>query len=170
MSKTWKILPAIKVSFCPYGHTTHTSLGQWQCRPSTVLRILLTIMHKKCLEFLSGRKKPQSSAVSAPTTQQETNYHKLCGQKHNEDSQILTCHLEGINTCIYRITCNLTCSPQHTKWFEQLPHNWPPIIPKFDMDLVFSPRKSQSPEFSNSMPSPTTHATSDWISQLAIHH
>ena len=62
----------------------------------------------------------------------------------------------GITTCLYGITFNLTCSPQYTKWFEQLRHNWSPIIPKFDMDLVSSPRTSQSSQFSNSMCSPTT--------------
>ena len=64
------------------------------------------------------------------------------------------------------ITFNLTCSPQYTKWFEQSRHNWSHIIAKFDMDLVPSPRTSQSSQFSNSMPSPTTHATSYDVSQL----
>ena len=45
--------------------------------------------------------------------------------------------------------------PTGHKWFEQLPsrHNWSPIIPKFDMDQVSSPRTSQSSQFSISMPS-----------------
>ena len=37
----------------------------------------------------------------------------------------------------------LTCSPQYTKWFEQLQYNWSSIIPKFDMDLITS-QSSQS--------------------------
>ena len=73
----------------------------------------------------------------------------------------------GITTCLYGITFNLTCSPQYTKWFEQLQHNWSPIIPKFDMDLVSSPRTSQSSQFSNSMCSPTTDVASTQSSQLA---
>ena len=70
---------------------------------------------------------PQSSA---PTTQQAANYSKLQGQKYNETSQrILTCIFEGITTRLYGITFNLTCSPQYTKWFEQLRHNWSPLLP-----------------------------------------
>ena len=104
---------------------------------------------------------PQSPA---PSTQQAANYLKLRGQKYIENSQrILTCISEGITTSIYGITFNLTCSPQYTNWFEQLHQNWSPIIPnlKFDMDLVSSPRTSQSSQFSNSMPSPTTDAASN---------
>ena len=101
---------------------------------------------------------PQSSAQS---TQQEANYRTLQGQKYDENSQrILTCIFKGITTRVYGITFNLTCSPQYNKWFEanfeQLRHNWSPIIPKYDMDLVSSPRTSQSSQFSNSMRSPTT--------------
>ena len=87
-------------------------------------------------------------------------------QKYNENRQIiLKCISEGITTCLYGITFNLTCSPQYTKWFEQLQHNWSPIIPKLDMDLVSSPRTSQSSQFSNSMRNPTTDVAQS--SQLA---
>ena len=50
---------------------------------------------------------------------------------------------------------------------EQLRHNWSPIIPNFDIDLVSSPRTSQSSQFSDSMPSPTTGVASNQSSQLA---
>ena len=104
---------------------------------------------------------PQSSA---PSTQQAANYRKLRGKKYNENRQrILTCIFEGITTRLYGITFNLTCSPQYTKWFEQLRHNWSPIIPKFDLDLVSSPRTSQPSQFSNSMRSPTTDVASAQI-------
>ena len=104
---------------------------------------------------------------STQSTQQAANYSKLWGQKYNENSQrILTCIFEGITTRLYGITFHLTCSPQYTKWFEQLQHNWSPVIPKFDMDLVSSPRTSQSSQFSNSMPSPTKHIASTKSSQL----
>ena len=46
-------------------------------------------------------------------------------------------------------------------------NNWSPILPQFDMDLGFSPRKSQSSQFSNSMPSPTATIASTKSSQLA---
>ena len=103
---------------------------------------------------------PQPSAQS---TQQAANY-----RKYNENHQrILTCIFEGITTRIYGITFNLTCSPQYIKWFEQLRHNWSPIIPKFDMDLVSSPMTSQSSQFSNSMRSLTTDVAFNQSSQLA---
>ena len=54
------------------------------------------------------------------------------------------------------ITFSLTISPQSTEL----------SIPKFDLGLVSSPRTSQSSQFSHSMPSPTTHATSNQFSQL----
>ena len=61
---------------------------------------------------------------SAPSMQQAANYRKLRGQKYNENHQrILTCIFEGITTRLYGITFNLTCSPQNTKWFEELRHN-----------------------------------------------
>ena len=108
---------------------------------------------------------PQSSA---PSTQHAANYRKLRGQKYNENRQKkLTYIFEGLTTRIYGITFNLTCSPQYTKWFEQLRHNWSPIIPKFDMILVSSPRTSQSSQFSDLMRSPTTDVASDQSSQLA---
>ena len=66
----------------------------------------------------------------------------------------MKCNFEGITTHIPEMTFNLTCSPQYTKWFEQLLHNWSPIIPKFDLDLDSSPRTSQPSQFSNSIPSP----------------
>ena len=78
-------------------------------------------------------------------------------------------YLQRHTTHIYGITCNLTCSSRYTKSFEQHRHNWSPIIiiiPKFDQDLVFSPRPSQSSQFSDSMPSPTTHVASKQSSQL----
>ena len=56
--------------------------------------------------------------------------------------------------------------PQYTKCFEQLRRKWSPIITKFDMDLVCAPRKSQLSQFSNSLPSPTTHTTFYQFSQL----
>ena len=94
------------------------------------------------LVFSPDEKHPQSLA---PFTQQAANYHKLRVQKYNEDHQrILTCIFEGITASIYGITSNLTCSPQYTKWFEQLQHNWSPILSKFDMDLVSVARTSQS--------------------------
>ena len=75
-----------------------------------------------------------TSQSSAPSTQQAANYRKLQGQKYNENCQrILTCIFKGITTCLYGITFNLTCSPRYTKWFEQLRHNWSPIVPKFDL-------------------------------------
>ena len=117
---------------------------------------LLTTMLKQCLEST-----PQSSA---PSTQQAANYRKLRGQKYNENRQrILTCIFEGITTRLYGITFNLTCSPQYTKWFEQLRHNWSPIIPKFDLDLVCSPKTSKPSQFSNSMRSPFTDVASTQV-------
>ena len=67
----------------------------------------------------------------------------------------------------HEITFNMTCSPQYSKWLEQLRNNCSPIIPKFDMDLVSTPRTSQSFQFSNSRPSPTTDVPSNQSSQLA---
>ena len=77
-----------------------------------------------------------TSQSSAQSTQHAANCRKLRGQKYNENQQrILTYIFEGITTCINGITFNSTYSPQYTKWFEQLRHNWSPIIPKLDMDL-----------------------------------
>ena len=104
-------------------------------------------MHKQCLDCL---------------------WLKILISLHNENSQrILTCIFVGIISRIYGITFNLTCSPQYTKWFELLWHNRSPIISNFDMDLVSSPRTSQSSQLSNSMPSPTTNVASNQSSQLA---
>ena len=79
----------------------------------------------------------------------------------------LNMYLQGITTRLYGIAFNLTCSPQYTKWFEQLLHNWSPMIPKFDLDLVSSPRTSQPSQFSNSMRSPFTDVASTQSSELA---
>ena len=85
---------------------------------------------------------------------------------HNLNRQrILTSIFEGITNRMPGITLILTCSPQFTKWSEQLRHNCPPIIPKFEKDLVSSPRTSQSSQFRNAMPSSTTHATFNQISR-----
>ena len=56
----------------------------------------------------------------------------------------LTCIFEGITTCIVGNTFNLNCSPQYNKLFEQRRHKWSPIIPKFHIFLVSSPRISRS--------------------------
>ena len=48
----------------------------------------------------------------------------------------------------------MTCCPQYTKWFDQLRHNWLPIITKFDKDLVASPWTLQPFQFSNFRPFP----------------
>ena len=79
----------------------------------------------------------------------------------------MTSIFKGITTRIYGIIISLTCSPLYIKWFEQLGHNWSPIITKIDMmDLVSSHRTPQSSQFSNSMPSPTTSVASNQSSQL----
>ena len=80
---------------------------------------------------------------------------------HANCQRIFTCIFEGITTRIYGTTFNLTCSPQYTKWFEQLRHNWSAILPKIDVDPVSSPRTAQSSQSSHSMPSPTTHVASN---------
>ena len=47
-----------------------------------------------------------------------------------------------------------------------LRHNRSPIIPKVDMELIFSPRTSQLSLFRISLPSPTIHTSSHQISHL----
>ena len=72
---------------------------------------------------------------SAPSTQQAANCRKLLGQKYTENRRrILTCIFEGITT-LWNYS-QLDLFPTFTKCFEQLRHNWSPIFPKFDMDLV----------------------------------
>ena len=141
------------------------SLGQ--CGPD-LLQFLWNLADHYAQTMFGFSLDENTTQSSTPSTQQAANYRKLRGQKYNENRQrILTCIFEGITTRLYGITFNLTCSPQYTKWFEQLRHNWSPIIPKFDLDLGSSLRTSQPSQFSNSMRSPFTDVASTQSSELA---
>ena len=78
-------------------------------------------------------------------------------RKSQKKIKKLTTILAGITTRIYGITFYLTCSPQYTKWFEQLRHSWSPIFFQIDIHLV---------QFSKLMPSPTTCLASNEKSQM----
>ena len=137
MSKIPKILPATTTfSFCPDGSQTLQDNADQTFYNS--YGTLLTTMHKQCSDFFLDVNAPQSPS---PSTHQAAYYRELRGQKYSANvfwyfnhQRILICIFEGITTRIYGITFNLTCSPQYTKWFEQLRRN----IPKFDLYLVSS--------------------------------
>ena len=78
-------------------------------------------------------------------------------RKSQKKIKKLTTILAGITTRIYGITFYLTCSPQYTKWFEQLRHSWSPIFFQIDIHLV---------RFSKLMPSPTKYLASNEKSQM----
>ena len=100
---------------------------------------------------------------SAPFTQQAASYRKLRGLKYNENRQrISTCMFEGINTTGLPLFPNLTWI-----WFLLPEHH---NLVNIDIDLVSSPRTSQSYQCSNSMPSPTTDVASNpWQSSQLAH-
>ena len=154
-------------SFCPDAHKLFRTMWTWA---STILmEPCWPLCTNNVLIFCGWKYSSVFTDSSAPSTQEAANYRKLRGPKYNENCQrILTCIFEGITTLIYGITFNLTCSPQwqYPKWFEQHRHSWSPIIPKFNTELVSSPRTSQSSQASNSIPSPTTYVASNQSSQL----
>ena len=71
----------------------------------------------------------------ARIAQQAANYHFKKKSEIRPKKKIF----KGIATGLDGITINMTCSPQYAKWFEQLRPEWPPIIPKIDIDLASSP-------------------------------
>ena len=87
---------------------------------------------------------------SAPSTHQAANYRKTLRPKIRKLSKNFDMYLRRHNHSIYGIS-----------------HNWSPIIPRFDLDVVYSLRTSQSSQVSNWMPSPKTDVASNQSSQLA---
>ena len=119
---------------------------------------LLTTMHKLCLDSLWMKISPQSSATQHLVSKhcKAANYRKLWSQKYNENHQrILTCIFEGIFEGITTSILSPTIYQLVRAASTQLVSS-----------LVSSPRTSQSVRFSNSMPSPTTHAKPIQCSQL----
>ena len=118
---------------------------------------LLTTMHKLCLDSLWMKISPQSSATQHLVSKhcKAANYRKLWSQKYNENHQrILTCIFEGMISN-GQSSFNTTCLPLLWIWILLLEHQ-----------NRYAPRTSQPFQFSNSMPSPTTHATPIQFSQL----
>ena len=125
-----------RLAFAPMGHKLFRTM---RTRPSTILMEPCWPLCTSNILIFSWMKTPLSLHHPIPIKQHTI--RKLRGQKYNANEflyfnrqRILICIFEGITTRIYGITFNLTCSPQYTKWFEQLRRN----IPKFDLYLVSS--------------------------------
>ena len=166
MSKIPKILPATTTfSFCPDGSQTLQDNADQTFYNS--YGTLLTTMHKQCSDSFLDVNAPQSPS---PSTHQAAYYRKLRGQKYSANEfryfnhqRILICIFEGITTRIYGITFNLTCSTQNgLSSFDTTDLS---LFPNLTC-IWFPPITAQSSQFSNSMPSPTTHVASNQSSQL----
>ena len=146
-----KILPSTTFGFC-----TMVTNSFGQCCTDLLPFIWNLADHYAQTMFGFSLDENVPSVFGNPATcQQAANYRILWGQKYNENHQrILTCIFEGM--------ISNGQSSFNTTW---LPLSWIWIL-LLEHQNRYTPRTSQPFQFSNSMPSPTTHATPIQFSQL----